>query len=253
MSLRINTANTALPFKRLILFHGSGDSSQGFAQWINYEMPEFFTKCKAKNYDVIIPDAPVQNYSLNGGRPQKVWFDRKELDINAPEPTSGIEHMCKVISEEVEIGKSGLSFNGDIIFGGFSMGSVMAYHMGLKYVPENYKDIKVSKVFGLSGFLAKDSQILKQANLENAPEVFIYHGDMDPLVPETWGRQTYCNLKKWGLSDITYETGRFGHELNRKELHHLSKWLFTEKVANEGEKLTIDSVKYDYNKLPDKF
>jgi len=36
-------------------------------------------------------------------------------------------------------------------------------------------------------------------------------------------------------------------------LHKLSKWLFTEKVEDDGKKLGLDSVKYDYNKIPDKF
>ena len=60
---------------------------------------------------------------------------------------------------------------------------------------------------------------------------------------------TFQNLKKAGVEPISYGTGNFGHELNRKELHKLAKWLFTERVEDHGQRLEIDSCKYDYNKL----
>lgn len=220
--LRINEANTDLPFKRLILFHGSGDSPEGFVKWIKSVSPKFFERCIAENWDVFIPRAPQKNYTLNGGYPQRVWFDRSGLDPKLPENIDDINEMCAEIVEETGIS----GFDGELIIGGLSMGAAMAYNFGLRYIQEKFPGKKVVKVFALSGFLQNDSRVFGLLNVENAPEIFIYHGAFDRLVPAAWGKQTFDKLKDVGFDKISFGMGKFDHTLDSEELNLLSKWLF---------------------------
>ena len=108
------------------------------------------------------------------------------------------------------------------------MGASMVYQLGLRSLP--MAGIKTDKMFVLSGFLNNSSAVydyLETANDHICQDVYIYHGSQDTLVEEPWGRATFEQLKKTEkIANLQYKTLPFPHELNAKEMHDISDWLF---------------------------
>lgn len=146
--IKIPATNIA---KRLVLFHGSGDSAEGFANWIQHVSPTFFNMCHKNNIEVLIPDAPMQKYTPNGGWPQKVWFDRDAIAIDVPENLKSVNDMCERMFTELQ---SNDCQGVPLMLGGFSQGACMCYHLALRVLPE--KGVPVAKMFALSGFLKRE-------------------------------------------------------------------------------------------------
>lgn len=88
----------------------------------------------------------------------------------------------------------------------------MAYQLGLRHLPEKC-DVKVDKVFALSGFINENSIVYEYLEGKNeeqqgsvsSPDVFIYHGNYDGLVPEAWGKTTYRQLFYAKLQQVHFQ------------------------------------------------
>ena len=52
---------------------------------------------------VVFPSAPVRAYTLKGGAPSAVWFDRQALALDASEDTHGIAATELLIRQLVRV------------------------------------------------------------------------------------------------------------------------------------------------------
>lgn len=104
------------------------------------------------------------------------------------------------------------------LIGGFSMGGALALHSGYRFVPG------LGGVFALSSFLNKNSAVYSELKSESTP-LYMAHGERDTMVPISWGKKTYEELTKLGVTGEFVPLGYTLHELKKTELQGLFKWI----------------------------
>ncbi|XP_017776368.1 PREDICTED: lysophospholipase-like protein 1 [Nicrophorus vespilloides] len=208
-----NKVNTA----SVIFFHGSGDTGPGVLEWMKFLIGDF----SQPHIKFLFPSAPMRPYTPLNGAQSNVWFDRLNITPDAPEHTQTLdsigEEVKKLIQAEVN---SGVPLD-KIIVGGFSMGGALALHTAYRTIPG------LAGVFALSSFLNKDSlvyDVLRKNGPSKTP-LYMFHGDRDTLVPNTWGLESFNNLTELGVKGEYVQLKNTLHELKKHELELLISWI----------------------------
>ena len=107
----------------------------------------------------------------------------------------------------------------DTVFGGFSMGSVMSYSMGLAGDRP-----KPAGILAFSGFIPVVDGW--QPDLSSRPDlpVFIAHGRRDPIMAIDFARRAKTLLEAGGLP-VEYHESDAGHEIDPSHLAAATDWL----------------------------
>eukprot|EP00435_Cladocopium_sp_Y103_P051211 s453_g15.t2 len=174
----------------LIFLHGSGDTGPGVQAWLNDVSDRAFeAELKAKGIEVHFPTAPSVPYSLIGGMPQTVWFDRVAMAYDAPEDD-------RLIESGIAVSKIGVA--------GMSMGGCLALHVG--YGMGRHAG-KLGMVASLSTFLPKES-CLDSSATKGAP-LFMAHGGspqttfwtfLQGMILLPWAQATHKRLLAAGVA-----------------------------------------------------
>ena len=105
------------------------------------------------------------------------------------------------------------------VFGGFSMGSVMSYSMGLAGDRP-----KPAGILAFSGFIPTvDDWKPDLASRTDLP-VFIAHGRRDPIMEIEFARRARTLLEAGGLP-VEYHESDAGHEIDPSHLQAATDWL----------------------------
>lgn len=116
----------------------------------------------------VAPNAPQR---CDAG-PGYQWFPISRLD--PAEMARGVESAAATLENFLEAELARLNLTGDrLALVGFSQGTMMALHVGLK------RSVKPAAIVGYSGMLA--DQTLSAA--PDAPPILLVHGDADPMIP----------------------------------------------------------------------
>lgn len=103
------------------------------------------------------------------------------------------------------------------------MGGALALHSGFHVNPD------VAGVFTCSSFLNDNSTVFEslqsRSNASPLPKLLMYHGDRDSLVPMSWGKETYDELKRLGVSGEFKTLKNTLHELKASELNEIHEWI----------------------------
>ena len=105
------------------------------------------------------------------------------------------------------------------VFGGFSMGSVMSYSLGLgadRPAPAG--------ILAFSGFIPVVDDW--QPDLSKRPEVFIAHGRQDPVMEVGFARRANDLLVEGGL-DVEYHESDAAHHIDPAHVEPAVAWLGT--------------------------
>ena len=86
----------------VVFLHGSGDSGDGFKNWICSANGAFLTSLLERGFGYRFPSASPIPYTLCGGELMNVWHDRTGLDVNAPEDTEGVLKSIEFIEKSIE-------------------------------------------------------------------------------------------------------------------------------------------------------
>eukprot|EP00298_Acanthocystis_sp_HF-20_P002498 c12913_g1_i1.p1 GENE.c12913_g1_i1~~c12913_g1_i1.p1 ORF type:complete len:233 (-),score=110.09 c12913_g1_i1:119-817(-) len=203
----------AVQTSTVFLIHGLGDSASG---WL--EPAKFFARtmpsCK-----FILPTAPSQPVTWNGGMVMPSWYDIVGLNSREKESAEGIQQSKKLIEHliQAEI-QNGIPAN-KIVVGGFSQGGALSIFTGLQ------QELTFAGVLVMSGYLTGKSQfqITEQAKLS---PVLHCHGKDDPLVRIDWARDTAKALKEGGVKSLELkEYDGMAHELGQTEMNDIQEWL----------------------------
>lgn len=158
-------ANGQRPRKLAILVHGYGANGEdliGLAgQWAR-DLPD--VQFVAPNAPQPVPGAP------NGYQ----WFPITRLD---PQETNrGVESAAPVLDAFIdqEIARYGLT-PGDVALIGFSQGTMMSLHCGLRRAPS------LAGILGYSG--AMPSRMTLNEQIRSRPPIQLIHGDRDDVLP----------------------------------------------------------------------
>lgn len=76
----------------VIFFHGSGDTGRGVREWLNSASGGKFERALSDLGlgPVVYPTAQERRYTLAGGAPSTVWFDRERLSPESRQDRAGV-------------------------------------------------------------------------------------------------------------------------------------------------------------------
>ena len=183
----------------MIILHGRGDSSEGFAF-----LPQYLNK---DDMNYILFNAP---YEYFGGYS---WYDLP------PNQLQGIAYSSGLLAEALDIlFEEKFNAHESYIFG-FSQGSLLTFEFGARY----------EKV--LAGYIAVSGYIYDPANLlaEMNPNVktsrwLCTHGTYDDVLPYSTSKAQVQTLQNGGF-DITFKSYDKAHNIDEEELQMIKAWL----------------------------
>ena len=201
----------------LIWLHGLGDNAHGFLDvfWTpNFQMAPPCAK-------VVLLTAPTREVTLNMGMRMTSWYDiislettgvSKSIDLDQLKDSTDI--ITNVIKQEAQIFDDDYS---KIFVGGFSQGACMAYNTFMTL------DKTIGGVLALSGHFPPIEEVKVSESKQKVP-IFSYHGEEDPMVPETLHRGGAKLLKDAGCN-ITYTVEpTLQHSLSMEEIKHIKAY-----------------------------
>ncbi|MDB5049078.1 MAG: serine esterase [Fibrobacteres bacterium] len=191
--------------KVLVVFHGLGDSLNGFT-WMPQEL-------RLDGLSYLLVNAPDEYY---GGFS---WFDFTGGGQEMENAVPGILRSRKMIQGLIaELLGQGIKPANLILFG-FSQGCLMALDAGLR------ADVVLGGVCGVSGWVAFQEEypaaFSPHARLQ---EFLVTHGLRDPLLPFDRVETQYAFLKAQGLH-LTFKPYDKDHTILPEELRDIRNWL----------------------------
>lgn len=211
-AIEIETA--AAPLFSVIWMHGLGADGSDFEPVV----PELGLD-DGPGVRFIFPHAPAIPVTCNGGYVMPAWYDIRGTALVRDEDRAGIEASAMAIEALIanEI-KRGVA-PGAIVLAGFSQGSAMALHTGLRH------PAPLAAVIALSGYLPLADAFAAQRSAANqSTPIFMAHGDDDEVVP--LGRAT---TSKQVLSELGYQIQwhryAMGHSVHPQEVMDIAEFL----------------------------
>jgi lysophospholipase-2 len=118
----------------------------------------------------ILPTAPMQPVTLNGGMRMNSWYDLVGLDERANENCKGIDESRAMLANilKTEHATTGLPYS-RMVLAGFSQGGALSLFTGLQLPPEQ----KLAAVCVLSSYLPAANQFKVTPGFEDVP---VWHG-----------------------------------------------------------------------------
>ncbi|EGG02956.1 lysophospholipase [Melampsora larici-populina 98AG31] len=210
------SSNTTKKTAVVIFSHGLGDTSRGWT----FLVEQFHSRMPWIKW--VLPDAPVQPVTLNGGLQMPSWFDIVALDPAAPEDQKGLLESVALINQYVQREIDNGIPPERIIVGGFSQGATIGILTGLT------SPHKLAGAVSLSGFLQLADQLkqLRKPHSVSLP-VFWGHGTDDPLVRYDWGQESVDFLvKTLGMKRVDFKTYQgLTHSASPKEIEDMMAWI----------------------------
>lgn len=182
----------------VILAHGLGDSSQGFADVARYLSQTLGT------VKFVVPTAPNSPVTINGGMSMPSWYDITSLgesrsDIDAPGVEQSMQSIVEIMDKENT--EQGIPYK-KMILGGFSQGGALSLFTGLQLPPEK----RVGGILCMSGYLVARHKfkLEKRGDVASTP-ILHMHGTQDPMVQYKWALQTREWLEEAGATNYSLQ------------------------------------------------
>ncbi|CAM9938711.1 unnamed protein product [Hapterophycus canaliculatus] len=141
----------------VIFLHGSGDTGRGVREWLDSASGGKFERTLSDLGlgPVVCPTAQERRYTLAGGAPSTVWFDRERLSPGSRQDRPGVLRSLRQVEEEVrKLEDAGVPRSG-VFIGGFSMGGCLA----LEVLGSESLAGQIAGVFSHASFLNDDSAV----------------------------------------------------------------------------------------------
>jgi phospholipase/carboxylesterase len=194
------------PIGLLILHHGRGTSEQDL-------MPLADVLDPAQRLHVAAPRGPLQL----PGAPGYHWYMVPQ--VGRPDPASfhaAYRHLATFHDDLWE--RTGLTPQ-QTILGGFSMGTVMSYALGLG--PDRPAPLGI---LAFSGFIPIVDGWSPDLTRRDETRVFITHGRWDPVIDISFGERARDLLEDAGFS-VDYRESDADHSIPPGELRRAVSWL----------------------------
>lgn len=194
------------PAGLLVLHHGRGADEQDLLGLADVLDPQ-------RRLHVVTPRAPL----TVPGWPGYHWYTVPR--VGYPDPDTfhrGYDQLSAFHDELRE--RTGIAPDRTIL-GGFSMGSVMSYALGLA----GERPVSAG-ILAFSGFIPTVESW--EADLASRPDlpVFIAHGRRDPIIDVAFARQAREHLEAGGLP-VEYHESEVAHHIDPDHLPAATGWL----------------------------
>jgi phospholipase/carboxylesterase len=190
----------------LVLHHGRGTSERDLIGLADLLDP-------AKRLRVVTPRAPLQL----PGSPGYHWYLVPRVGYPDPETfeasRAALADLHDQLWKETGVGP------GQTVFGGFSMGAVMSFAMGLsgdRPAPAG--------ILAFSGFVPTVEGWEPSFADRADTRVFVSHGRNDPVIGIEFAHRARELVEEGGL-DLTYRESDLGHQIDPAHLREAATWL----------------------------
>lgn len=202
------------PTHSVIWMHGLGADATDFVPVV----PEL-KLASSPAVRFVFPNAPVRPVTVNNGMSMRAWYDIYAFDLVRREDDPGIRVSQRAIEALIARENARGVPTSKIVLAGFSQGSAMTLHTGLR-VKE-----KLAGLVGLSGYLPlADTTLLERAPANANTPIFLAHGTHDPVVPLQRAQAT-CDLLKQHDYDVTWRLYPMPHSVCAEEIQDIATFL----------------------------
>jgi phospholipase/carboxylesterase len=190
----------------LVLHHGRGTDERDLLGLADALDPE-------RRLRVVTPRAPL----TLPGSPGYHWYLVPRVGYPDPDTftaaRAALADLHDGLWEETGIGPE------RTVLGGFSMGSVMSYAMGL-----GAERPAVAGILAFSGFVPTVDGWEPALTDRSSTRAFVGHGNRDPVIDVEFGRRARDLLKAGGLA-VEYRESELGHQIDPTQLADATGWL----------------------------
>jgi phospholipase/carboxylesterase len=196
------------PAGLLVLHHGRGTDERDLLGLADVLDPEGRLR-------VITPRAPLQL----PGSPGYHWYVVERVGY----PDRDTFHAARSALAELhdELWSAPGPGPGRTVLGGFSMGTVMSYAMGL-----GEERPPVAGILAFSGFVPVVEHWQTHLEDRRGTRAFVAHGRADPVIEVGFGRRARDLLAEGGL-DVDYRESDVAHQIDPRAIEPAARWLHT--------------------------
>ncbi len=196
----------------VIWLHGLGADGHDFAPIVpQLQLPVHLA------IRFIFPHAPSIPVTINNGWVMPAWYDILEMGserkVNQEQLRSSADAVKQLIDREIERGIDSRR----IVLAGFSQGGAVTYEAALTY-PKPLAGLLALSTY----FATADSIQPHPANRQLA--IQLYHGSLDPVVPESLGRNSLKALATLGYQ-ADYLSYPMEHNVSPAQITHIGQWI----------------------------
>ncbi|HEY6398349.1 MAG TPA: phospholipase [Solirubrobacteraceae bacterium] len=190
----------------LVLHHGRGADESDLLPLADVLDP-------ARRLHVVTPRAPLPFPGTFG----YLWYAPREVGHPDPDTFHGSYRALAEFHDELWE-QTGLSPE-QTVLGGFSMGTVMSYALGL-----GGDRPPPAGILALSGFIPSVERWEPSLDDRNDTPVLIAHGRRDPVIPVTFGRAARDQLDAAGFAP-DYRESEAAHNIDPADIPRITRWL----------------------------
>jgi phospholipase/carboxylesterase len=190
----------------LVLHHGRGTDERDLLRLADLLDPAQRLLVVTPRGPLVVPGSPGYHWYLV---PRVGYPDRRTFE----EARAALAALHDQLWEETGIGPE------RTVLGGFSMGTVMSYAMGL-----GAERPAVSGILAFSGFVPTVEGWEPSLGDRAWTRVFISHGRNDPVISVEFAARARELLEVGGLQ-VTYRESELGHQIDPAHLSDASRWL----------------------------
>ena len=196
----------AEPEGLLVLHHGRGTNERDLLGLADLLDPRQRLLVVTPRAPLILPDSPGYHWYVvpRVGYPDRATFEGSRAALAA---------LHDLLWEETEVGPE------RTVLGGFSMGTVMSYAMGL-----GADRPAVAGILAFSGFVPTVEGWEPSLADRTGTRVFVRHGRNDPVIAVEFARRARGLLEAGGL-DVDYAESELGHQIDPAHLGEAATWL----------------------------
>lgn len=196
------------PEHLVLVLHGYGADGENLI-----DLTDLFSS-SIPNAVFIVPNAPFPyEYSPDIGRQ---WFSLLNRDESALLEGAEIARHILLSFIDEKLKEYNLSYK-DLIFIGFSQGTMMALYTGLKLAEQ------CRAIVGFSGTIVSAEDTIM--NCKSKPPVCMVHGNVDSVVPCTLGKFTAKLLSSNGFKAEYHEINGLSHSIDIDGIKHARAFL----------------------------
>lgn len=168
----------------------------------------------------VLPHAPQMPVTINGGMPMPAWYDITDLSRANGVDWDSVERTREFVRKTI-VEEHARNPQLPIFLGGFSQGAAITLGTGYD------APVPLKGLVALSGYLiAEDGKngLPEGLKAEDAPPVFMGHGDWDDVVPPELATQSCKAMTEAGLH-VEWHNYPMPHSVCPRELQDLVFWM----------------------------
>lgn len=167
----------------------------------------------------VLPQAPTQPVTINGGYPMSSWYDIRALSPARAIDEQQLEVSAQRVIDLIETQRASGIDASRIFLAGFSQGGAVVYHTAfVKWQGP------LGGVIALSTYAPTFSEELQLSASQQRIPVLALHGQYDEVVLNPMGRTAKEYLKQHGVT-VIWQEYPMGHEVLPEEIRYIGTWL----------------------------